>query len=130
MVKMTIAEAKTINAFKNKKTVREIVALTGRTRRQVYDILKNQNKSASMERERRVALKVLSLRKRDPWRKKIGAALIHNEIPDLTRNAIQRVLNRCVLPGRLKPAFVNPYAGLSQEEKQNVTRTSRKSNWC
>ena len=38
MVKMTIAEAKTIKAFKNKKTVREIVALTGRTRRQVYEI--------------------------------------------------------------------------------------------
>jgi hypothetical protein len=130
MVKMTIAEAKKIKTLKKKKTVREIVVLTGRTRRHVYEIFKNEKKTAAMERERRIASVVLSLRKRDPWRKKIGAILLHKEIPDLSRCAIQRVLNRCDLPGRLKPPFKNPYAGWSIEQKQSMTRTSRKQNWC
>ena len=129
MVKMTLAEAKTIKALKKKKTVREIVAITGRTRRHVYNVV-SSHRRAAMERERRIALKVLSIRKRDPWRRKIGAILINKEIPDLSRDQIQRVLNRCAVPGRLKPIFINPYAGLSQEDKQNVSRTSRKANWC
>ena len=85
--------------------------------------------SASMERERCIALVILSLRKKEPWRKVIGAVTIRKEIPHLSRDAIERCLRRCAFPGRLKPPFITPFASLSQEERQSLTRTSRKSSW-